>query len=420
MVNAKGIGEETDGAFLGRSKGPIPVRIVLLLLLASVAAIGFQAIITHPFDPNRECCDHLFYRSMAFNFFSIARPDLDHPPPGNRLWTLYPGSGPSRHISWLDLRNGLRRQPPYAYRVVTPLLARTIAFVTGDINIGFYLITFTSLVGAAFFLALSVYVGIWHPVPAVLAIAVFATSVPVTYNLWDYMLTDPMAFLLAGIAIFALIRRKPLLFFSACLVGVFNKEALVPMLVCYPLSEFLLDRRVRASSVLASLGIAGLWFLFRHLLPIPVARYSFISEFWGIGQTRAVIIAAGATFGFLAVASWRVLFAPVLIALLPFALAQVAVGWLFFANTKRVLVQALPFLIIAIFAAWPVASLTRLLVALPVAAQVVLAVWYNLAETRPYQFILPMLLIVVCSEVALVTRMHGSLAARWARHPHPP
>ncbi len=88
-----------------RSSG---TRAVVTLAIMAMLTTGLIALLAHPFDPDRACCDHLFYRSMSYYQFKVTRPDLNVPPPGNPLPSLY---GTSRFRSLSPL-NGLNRQPP--------------------------------------------------------------------------------------------------------------------------------------------------------------------------------------------------------------------------------------------------------------------------------------------------------------------
>ncbi|MDP9318105.1 MAG: hypothetical protein M3O94_03325, partial [Actinomycetota bacterium] len=345
------------------SPNRLKARAVLTLLLISVALTAAVAARTKPIDPDT-AWDSLFYRSMAFNLITLTRPDLDVPPVGSQLWAAYRIPLAQRMANpetyFLAIRNGLRRQPPYAYRVVTPLLARALFSLTGSIDSAFYIITFASLAGAAFFLALTVYSVAGSIAAAATAILLFALN-PTTgrFNFYVYILTDPLAFFLTAIAIFALVRRRRGLFFLVCLVGVFNKETMVPLLMCYPLSELLVEHRVRGRSVIAAGSIVAAWFAFTLLLPVPVHTYSLLREFRGLGYIGTVAAAAVATFGVLILGWWRPVISPLLVSLLPFAAGNVAAAW-FVGDTTRALAQVLPVLVVAILWLWPLDRLGRM------------------------------------------------------------
>ena len=185
-----------------------------------------------PFDPDRDCCDHLFYRSMSFNLFAVTRPELDTPPPGSRLFVVYREPA----YAWLDPRNGLGRQPPFAYRIVTPLLARGVAIAVG-IDAAYYLVSFLALAGAAYFVGLSIFELTGSLIPAVAGVIVFLVN-PFTAPLQpvglhahrpDGVLARRARDLGAGEAQARCCSSR------LARVGVLNKESMLPMLAAYPL-----------------------------------------------------------------------------------------------------------------------------------------------------------------------------------------
>src|SRR6266511_4273075 len=209
-----------------RSSG---TRAVVTLATLSVLTTGLIALLVHPFDPDRACCDHLFYRSMSYNLFKVTRPDLNVSPPGNPLPGLY---GTSRFRSLSPL-NGLNRQPPYVFRIVTPLLARSVAYAPG-IDAAYYLISFLALAGAALFIGLSIFKLTGSEIPAMAGAVLFLVHpYSARFNLQRFMLTDPLAFFLTALAIWALVERKRMLFFASCALGVLNKESMVLLLIAY-------------------------------------------------------------------------------------------------------------------------------------------------------------------------------------------
>ncbi len=330
-----------------RSSG---TRAVVTLATLSVLTTGLIALLVHPFDPDRACCDHLFYRSMSYNLFKVTRPDLNVSPPGNPLPDLY---GTSRFRSLSPL-NGLNRQPPYVFRIVTPLLARSVAYATG-IDAAYYLISFLALAGAALFIGLSIFKLTGSEIPAMAGAVLFLVHpYSARFNLQRFMLTDPLAFFLTALAIWALVERKRMLFFASCALGVLNKESMVPMLIAYPLTEVWIEHRVRWTSIAAVVGIIGGWYAFRLAMPIPVNTYSLASEFRS--GLRHVELMAGAgilTFGVMIPAAIRRPWgSKLMIALVPFALACILEAW-FVDDLERIMAQALPAICVAIFWRWP-------------------------------------------------------------------
>jgi hypothetical protein len=208
-------------------------------------------------------------------------------------------------------------------------------------------------------------------VPAIAGVLAFV-AVPTThrFNLWNFMLTDPMAFLLAVVAILALVIRRRWLFFACCLLGVFNKESMLPMLLCYPLYEFLTERRVRSSTVGITVAIAAVWLAFRELLPVPVDTYSLWSEFRGPEYVAVVATEVLVVFGVLLLAVWRGLWSNLALALAPFAALQVLSGF-FVGQVDRAVVQAIPLVIVAVLWRWPRERPKQALVLLPISAYLI-------------------------------------------------
>jgi hypothetical protein len=311
---------------------------------------------------------------MSFNLFSVTRPELDRPPPGNRLLAVYRDP----HFAWLDPRNGLRRQPPFAYRIVTPLLARAASVPIG-IDSAYYLVSFLALAGAATFVGLAIFELAGSLIPALAgAVAFLVNPFTAPFNLRDYMLTDPMAFLLSALAIWALVKRRPVLFFSACAVGVMNKESMLPMLAAYPLSAWWIHGRPPRGAALAALAIAGGWVLFRVALPIPVDTYSILDQLrWQDAERMA---GSGlVVFGVLAPAALRRPWRRIpLVSLLPFALGALLAAW-FVDNLERAMAQALTAVCVGIFWLWPSGLRPQILALAPLPLAIAAGCSYELA-----------------------------------------
>jgi hypothetical protein len=350
-------------------------RVVALSAILSVLLTGLIALLVQPFDPDRACCDHLFYRSMSYNLFTVTRPDLNVPPRGNPLPSVY-GIPTFRSLSPL---NRLNRQPPYVFRIVTPLLARLVAYATG-INAAYYLISFLALAGAAVFIALSIFKLTGSQIPAMAGAVLFLVHpYSARFNLHRFMLTDPLAFLLTALAIWALVQRKRGLFFVACAFGVLNKESMLPILIAYPLTEAWIEHHVRWTSVSAVIGITVGWYAFRLAMPIPVNTYSLASEFRG--GLRHVELMAGAgilAFGVMLPAAVRRPWGSrLMIALVPFALACILEAW-FVDDLERVMAQALPAICVVVLWWWPTERPERLLTLAVVPLATLAAIVYSL------------------------------------------
>ncbi len=410
-------------AFLGLHRGahvagsqadararPAGRRHACTIIVVSVALTGVLALLIHPFEPDKECCDHLAYRSMSYNLFTVTRPDLNVPPPGNAAF-----NDPA--VADFELKYHLNHLPPYVYRIVTPLLARLIASVS-TIDVAYYLITLLALAGAAVFTGLSILEVTQAVVPAIAGVVVFLVNPYSTgFNLRDFMLTDPMAFLLAALAVWALVRRNRGLFFVACLVGVLNKESMVPMLVAYPLSELWLERRIREGTMGAAVCIAIGWYLFRIAMPEAVAGYSVIREFRpGLHHVHQTVTAGIVTFGVLAPAairrSWR---SKLVYALMPFSVGAVLAAW-FVGDVGRAMIQALPVVCLALFSRWPPSRLEQVLALLVVpfaGLSMLLSAngmpgWLEVPQLNWYRGIALLSVIAAAAELSL-WRLHRSV-----------
>ena len=349
-------------------------RVFLIIAAASLLLTGIAALLVHPFNPDRVCCDHLAYQSMSYNLITVTRPDLNVPPPGNVAFDIAAKQKrtPSAFGQLFQIRYGLNHLAPYVYRVMTPLLARSIAYVT-SIRVAYYLISFLALAAAALFTGLSIFELTGSEVPALAGVILFVVN-PFTakFYFWDYMLTDPMAFFLTALAIWALVTRKRFLFFAACAVGVLNKESMVPMVIAYPLTEAWVDHQVRRSSIAAAVGIVVGYYLFRVVMPEAPTGYTIINQFHTGLHHMKLMAAAGITvFGLMIPAALRRPWGSrLMISLAPFAVACVLAAW-FVDDLERALVLALPAVCVAIFWLWPT-DLRRQLLTLAVVPIVVL------------------------------------------------
>jgi hypothetical protein len=336
--------------------------LVVTLVLVCLAVTGIIALRTPRFNPDASCCDHLFYRSMAFNFFSVTRPDLDRPPPGNPLIKLqreHAVVGGAR----LQQGNGLRRQRPFAYRVLTPLSARLLFTLTGDINNAFYLLSFLAIAGSCLFVALTIFSITGSLIPALAGALAFCLN-PWTarFNLFDFMLGDPLTFFCVALAIFGLFRRRPALFYVACLAGAFNKELILPLVLAYPLSEVFSDHEFQPERFVPALAIGVAWLAFRLMLPVPAAHYSVSDQFaaYNIGVREVLSVVA-----MLLVPLWRGFRSRITWALTPFIVLNVAAGIFVGAVQGRHIVQLLPVLIPLMLIVWPRATVARVMTLLP-------------------------------------------------------
>lgn len=349
--------------------------VFILLLVFSIATIAQSVRVNPPFEPDKTCCDHLYYRSMAYNLFTVTRPEINFPPP--QLMHVYSKPYFSDFYKFDDLLN---RQPPYVYRIVAPLTARLIAvvFYHDNINPGFYTLTLVSFVLASFFLSACLYLLTANLAVALLGAAAFAVNYwIVAFNLWDFMLTDPMSYAMLGLALIFMITGKRNLFFLTCLAGILVKEMLIFLLPCYLLYA-LLQRKSKKADWIIAVCIVLAYFAFRATVPVPVNTYSLQTTFTGIPNWEAYYHKIWASFSFLTLfAISRMFLSRLSLALTPLALGSLF-ATLFVSDIERAFVFAFPFVFLSILAVPVHSRLGRVLAVAPVV--VYLLIW--LAQAR--------------------------------------
>jgi hypothetical protein len=237
------------------------------------------------------------------------------------------------------------------YRIVSPLLARAIAVgVAGDdIDAGFYALSFLSLALTAFVLSFTIYAVSSSLAAAVLAAVSLSQITQVfAFNLYDYMLTDPLAFLLLALSVYLMITRRERLFFLVALVGVFSKEIHLLALPCYLLMQHA-QRRLTRSAVLGSAAIVAIYFAFRASLGLRDNASIILSEF-AVPAPSAVGLGFFQIFGVLAISSaLRAVLARINLWLMPLALGGVALAMFPPTHVERTYVVAFPLIFISTF-----------------------------------------------------------------------
>lgn len=380
------------------------------LLLLSLTLTVLQAYRTPPINIDATCCDHLFYRSMAFNFFTVSRPDLNEPPPGNRLSAVYA----DRYFGgFMHRENKLNRQPPYCYRFVTPLLSRAIATVSGrSIDFGFYTLSFASLAFTCFVLALSVYdISRNWVLAAAAAISYSEVYSAFSGNLHDYMLTDPLAQLFVALSVYFMLTERKRWFLAIGLVAIFNKEIHAFMLPCYVLMEFA-ERRTSTSVLIGCVLIVATYAAFRLWLPVPTNTYSLATTFFRLPSAATIATEFFQVFGVLAVSAViRLPFRRATLSLTPIAIGA-AIAELFAPNTARTYAYAFPFVMLATFGVPARSGAAKVLAIVP--ALIFLA-------QRPASWSAPLITLYVMAELAFVavTAMDFARQRRCAPQPDP-
>jgi hypothetical protein len=350
-----------------------PLVVYLLLCLMAASLTGIIAAHQPAFDPNATLGDHLFYRSMAYNLFVVSRPDLNTPPAALRAGHERPETR-----RWLRPGNHLNRQPPYVYRVVAPLTARAIGYVAAndDAAAGFRVLALASVCAAAFFTSATVYALTRDPLAAAVAsIALFANPWFANFNLYDYMLSDPLAMALIACSIWALARGMRTVFWISAFVAIFTKEIAIVLIPIGLWREYAQSGRVRPASIAIAASAAIAYGVFRVAMPIPGDSYSLSAV---VQSPYGFPVWAWRTFGILGISALaRLRYVRLAIELLPLSLAAVA-GSLLVTDHERALIYAFPMVVVAILGVRTRSARDRLLAYLPV----VYVVAVRLAQIR--------------------------------------
>ena len=333
---------------LKTNNSPSP-GVLIIFLLSSLFFISLVAGSVPPFNPDVSCCDHLFYRSMAYNLFSESRPDLNRIPAGNYFANFYKMPYWS---NFFNAENRLNRQPPYIYRIFSPLVARGIGglFFNDNINYGFYTLTFISLTLSCFFLSLIIYTLNRDIMASVLASFTFSSFwFAVGFNFFHYMLVDAAGFLFMLMAIFSMLKRKKVLFYFICFLGLFNKESMLFVLPCYVLYDFFEGEKIDITCFLGIVFILGVYLVFRMIMPVSVNTYSIktilgFNYFWKQWFT-VPFLTFGALIFFILTRAWL---SKTALALAPlFLIVYISIPLV--SDKERLFVYAFPFIIISTF-----------------------------------------------------------------------
>jgi len=263
---------------------------------------------------------------------------------------------------------------PFCWRIGGPWLARALSV---DLQVSFFLITFVSiaLTGAALY-ALARALGFSRVMGAAGTAMFFSLAWGPKFALWDFWLPDGASFLLATVAIFAVVTSRDLLFAAVLTLGVTVKESVLftgPLLYSLRATKPI-DVRLAARCLVCMLPAALVGLSLRLAIPqrnmdraywssIPAtvvnpsdfAPYDLAWLLATLGRQRAqtfsVDVLGAFTFGtygvllialpFFALARNASLFAR----FLPF-LALVYAQVLFASNTERLLVAGFPAVIL--------------------------------------------------------------------------
>jgi len=261
---------------------------------------------------------------------------------------------------------------PWGWRILGPFAA---AIIPGSVQIGFQLVTFSSLAITGFLTWLICRNLRFRPTLSLVGVLLFfSLSWAVKFNIFDFWLTDPLSFAFVAAGVYFAITRRPLPFAVCLAVGVLAKESVIFVApLYYSLNTTrLVDGQLLRKTVLAVLPAVLLLVALRlaipahngdagytSTLPPPVAAnartvpdYSPVPLVIRTVEARAddwpetpigAISAFGLVAGLLALVgaiqrrSWLLRFSPFLI--------LVAGQLLFAQNTERLLVLGFPAII---------------------------------------------------------------------------
>jgi hypothetical protein len=332
----------------GRIPRPPLRRSTLALALLALIATGIVAVRVEPLDPGRSCCDMLFYRSMAYNLVSVSRPDLNAPPPGISLQSVYddPYFG-----KYYEPENQLNRQPPYVYRPAAPLLARATAALPGvDINRAFRVLAFVSLWATAFFVGMAVLDIAGSLAGSAAALLTVSALYRITaYHFWNYTMADPLALALLTLAVWLMFRRADGWFLTVAALGLFTKETVALVLVCYVLL-LAVERRLAWKALLGVGAIIAVYLAYRLTIPIPNNTLTISNAYLGPPGPKEIAAVAFVVFGPLVVfAATRLCFSRQALILTPLAAGLFPLAMLT-PDRERLYVYAFPLVFVAVFA----------------------------------------------------------------------
>lgn len=196
------------------------------------------------------------------------------------------------HLRYIDMARGGNTEAPYAYRVLTPFLARLMPF---DLTTNFSLITFLSLWGtgvAVYALALAFD---FTPIIALLGCVLFYSLYWATgFVIWDFWLCDPLLFLLIALAIRAAKLKQARRFAVFLAIGILDKEAMLCVMPLWFTFNPSLWKHGLVLTAVAFLVFVGL----RIAVPTKPYDYNLLESL------RVEITARAQTFGLSTLRTW--------------------------------------------------------------------------------------------------------------------
>jgi hypothetical protein len=328
-----------------RRKIPRPA---LALALLALLATGVVAARVEPLDPGKSCCDMLFYRSMAYNLFRVTRPEMNEPPPGISLQSVYddPYFG-----KYYEPENRLNRQPPYVYRPAAPLIARAIATLPSvDIDRAFRALAFVSLWATAFFVGMTVLDISGSLTGSAAALLTLTALHRITaYHHWNSTMADPLALALLALAVWLMFRRADGWFLAVAALGLFSKETVALVLICYVLL-LAVERRLALKPLVCVGAIVAVYLAYRLTIPIPNNTLTISNAYLGPPGPKEIAAVAFVVFGPLVLfAATRLWFSRQALVLTPLAAGLFPLAMLT-PDRERLYVYAFPLVFVAVFA----------------------------------------------------------------------
>lgn len=251
------------------------------------------------------------------------------------------------HHQYIEMAQGKSTVAPYAYRVLTPFLARALPF---DLQTNFRLLAFLVLWGTGIAVYALARAFDFAPTVALIGTALFYTLYwAVGFTSYDFWLCDPLVFLLAVLAIRSAKLRQGKQFAALLALGVLNKETAL----CVVPLWFTLNPDAKREGLLGLLP-SGVVLIGLHLfIQITPSEYNLFSTFremtaWRLQTFNLDTLwrVTFGTFGILLIIPWfsksnlrhLAIFAPYL--------ALIYAQLLIANNTERLLVLAFPALIV--------------------------------------------------------------------------
>ena len=172
-------------------------------------------------------------------------------------------------------REGLRIQPPFAFRVLPPLIVRWLGTHGLDTFDGFRVLNLASFGATCFFVARLV-LGVGARRPAALAAVVVFVSLKFALKYWvSYCVTtDALGTLLLLVAADAVVRRNHVVFALTLAVGAYTRENLFFLAPFHVLASWRLRKSWR-DPVFALVAAAAPWAVLYYARENPVVALSY-------------------------------------------------------------------------------------------------------------------------------------------------